>query len=1048
MNFEKYTRVFENVNKHIHPQKSVTLTFDGDGLENASRLFFTGETNISYFWKSEPDYQMLYRRIDDSLRTDKTVHDRYCLDMSGGRVPYTKLVYKRLDAPFKLSYKNLVTFSDGWDFGVSATADSFKVYGYARVTLEVRYKRDGVNVSYTGNPPDKVFCVDIPSGSYDIKEISEHITVDSERIANVGYFVELCDCEGGICFEAPFFKNCEGRNLITQFAPYSADRPLQNWVGQNLSRIEWVDLKIDINGKTVFDGKVFERCHRFSEWEVTLDNGVIKSGENDITFTCLSDYRDAAGYDLGEIGFVSENPSAVVSVPETAVVGKPIAVLVDAPRGKKFDFCSDVIRPLSLECQNDGLNIITLVCDTPATDVKFTLDGECFTLPRCVVRGDDGVITGTGDLIYVNTNETDHKNYLKWYLSNNIGNLLTIRPTYRWNGSRLQNDGLWQTTTALLDKAGIKYSHMIDGRELPGLDCNPPVDVIDSDSFLGRQTHEFDGQFCYWGWKPVTDNLADQMYYDLYMRLYRQSPERCNFRFNAENMYYYDDIKQLFIDPKKPLDMKSAADTFVESLKKTRKGNLRHTGPATLFKYFYQAGYKWTGAELMYQPTEITCASIRGARNLYGGKTGAHHAVQWSSSPHDSEARYRRYRLALFISYIQDIDEINTEEGLWHLEEYYYYHNRFSPACVNHTKQQQDFYRFISTHTRSGKFYTPIAFLSGRYDGWRCFSRGKNTWGRKEFGFTDVEKAWDVLDYYYPKSVLDALYIHDCPNKAVGYYSGTPNGNVDIVPIEADSFDNYRLLVAIGYNCAMSDDIKKLEGFVKNGGTLVIGWPQLSVTTDRRDVVGGNHTYIDEKEHTFVPDSFNGNPVSVCDGIEYDSVVLYTDGKRPLVVKKHTGEGTLYFITAKEYAGARAVADACYKLFALVTPDIVEKESVYASGDSNVQFSVYNNDDGSKNIYFIATDWHKPDPSGDGVLVVDGSRYTVPVPCGQLVKTAVKDGVAVYPCDDSAEVISIADGEATVQGIGKTDFVILKDGESKKITVDLTNEPLAKIKIG
>lgn len=1047
MNFERYTQITDNAGAHIRPKQSFSLTFDGQGLENADRLFFTGETAVSYFWKSEPDYQVLYRRIDDSLRTDVARHDRYCLDMSGSRVSYTKLAYKRLDAPLRLSYLSLATLDDGWDFGITATAKDLRVYGFCRVTLEVRYRRDGVDNAFALGAPDEVFYIDIPEGGYDYRELTQHITIDSKNIASLGYFVEGRDYEGTLYLEEPCIKSCEGRNILVQFAPHSGDRPTHDWMGQNLSRLEQVDMKIDINGTTVFDGQVFERCHRFSEWEVSLERGVIVAGENTVTFTCLSDYRDAPGYDLREVGFVTNAPSTVVAVPENVTAGVPFYVLVDAPKGKKYDFSSGLVTPLCLECQNDGLNILTLVCDSPAGDVRFTLDGEEHTVSRCVLHGDDGVTTGTGDMIYIDTNEIPHKNYLKWYLSNNIGNLLTIRPTYRWCGTRTVNDAVWKSTAKLLDRAGIKYVHMIDGRELPGLNCNPPVDVIDSDSFLGRQTHEFDGQFCYWGSKSVDGDYTAQLFYDLYNRMYREEPERCNLRYVPEVIYYKKDVKKAFIDPDTPLDMKAACDKFVNSLKVTRKGNLRHTGPATLFKYFYQAGYTWTGAELMYSPTELTASALRGARDVYGGKTGAHLAVQWSSSPHDTESRYRRYRLALFICYMQDIDDINTEEGLWRLEEYYSYHNRFSPACVNHTKQQQDFYRYVSTHTRTGSFYTPIAFLSGRYDGWRCFSRGRNTWGVREFGFTEVESAWDILTFFYPKSVLNALYVHDCPDTPVGYYSGTPYGNVDITPIEAESFSKYRLLVACGYNCAETNDIQKFTDFVNGGGTLVIGWPQLSVTTDRRDVVACRHEYVDGKTRTFTPDSFNGAPLNVCADIDCDEVVLVTDGGRPLVVKKQMGLGAVYFVTAREYAGCTAVADAYRTLLERITPAVLCGERVYAQGDGGVQFSVYKNPDGSTNVYFIATDWHNDDPSGVGTLCLGDERYSINVPYGQLIKVAATDTHALYPVDDKNEVVAIGRDTARVQGVGKSELVLLKNGAERRITVDFTQNSVQTINI-
>ena len=101
MSFEKYKRILTEINTCIRPQKSATFSFDGTGCEGAVRLFMTGETNISPYWKTEPDYQMLYRRIDDSLRSDKAERDRFCLDMSGDACPYTKIAFKKIVTPFR-----------------------------------------------------------------------------------------------------------------------------------------------------------------------------------------------------------------------------------------------------------------------------------------------------------------------------------------------------------------------------------------------------------------------------------------------------------------------------------------------------------------------------------------------------------------------------------------------------------------------------------------------------------------------------------------------------------------------------------------------------------------------------------------------------------------------------------------------------------------------------------------------------------------------------------------------------------------------------------
>ena len=1047
MSFENYVQIMENANTCIRPQKSVTFTFDGTECQGATRLFLTGETNISPYWKSEPDYEVLYRRIDDSLRSDVANRDRFCLDYSGARCEYPKIAFKKMVVPFRTHSANVKNPTDEWTFGISAKAKDLSVYGYLRLCVEVRLKKEGVDKHSTVEVPDEVFLLDIPAGTYDWQDLSENITIDTKNVANICYMVEGEDYAGEIYLEAPHMTASGGQNIVDPFCPHTEDREAVNWMGQNLSHIEWIGLRVAINGKTVFDGEIFERCHRFSEAELPLPKDAICLGENTITITCTSNYRDAAGYMLGEWGFITEQASAVISCPQCVTLGKPFHVCVEGKKGEKIAFSSESVEAVGdLVLQQDGLNALTFVCNTPANGVTMTLNGESVTIDRCVEREEDGVITGTGDMVYISIDEESVKNHVKWFLSQHIGNLFTVRPTYRWNGTRVFRPDVYRKLADFLDSMGISYSHMLDGRELPGCNCNPLVEDLDSPHFLGRQRHEYDGQYLYWGIEDLTGRDSAQMYFDMVLRMNRQYPKRMSGEIVPENVHYTPKKQWLYRSPDLPTDMKSAAEQVVQSLANTRKGVLRHTGPSSMFKYFYQAGYEWLGAELMYVPTELTSSALRGAREVYGGKIGSHLAVQWSTTPHDTLSRYRRYRLALYICYMQGIDEINTEEGFWHMESGYYYHNRFSSGCLNHTREQQDFYRYLSTHTRRGTFYTPIAFLSGRYDGWKCFTRG-DAWGVSGFGFTDAEKAWDLLTCFSPKSVVSSIYVHPCPDKEVGYYSGTPMGNVDILPMEAEDYSKYRLLLAVGYNMAMEEDMEKLLQFAKQGGTVMLGWPQLSITTDRKDVVACKHEYLVGGAPQFVEDTYLSHPVHVCEDVEYDSVLVYTDSHKPLVVLKKVGDGTICFVNAKEYAGAKAVDLACREAIEKLTEDCLKAEKIYARGDRNVQFTVFQMENGGRELYFIATDWHKECPDGEGTLILGDKEYTISVPWGQMVKVVAYGESALYPLSDESEVVFFDGKTARVQGEGLQEFVLCKDGKKTTISVDFSKQSVQELKV-
>ena len=116
----------------------------------------------------------------------------------------------------------------------------------------------------------------------------------------------------------------------------------------------------------------------------------------------------------------------------------------------------------------------------------MTVKGE---IPQVVERGVDNVVTGTGDMIYIEQRLDYVEEYLSWYISNGVGNLLTIRPTYRWCGTRTLNPDVWKLVTRVLNEMDIHYVLMLDGRELPGISTNPDDEMLSGAGYHGRQEH-------------------------------------------------------------------------------------------------------------------------------------------------------------------------------------------------------------------------------------------------------------------------------------------------------------------------------------------------------------------------------------------------------------------------------------------------------------------------------------------------------------------------------------------------------------------------------
>lgn len=173
--------------------------------------------------------------------------------------------------------------------------------------------------------------------------------------------------------------------------------------------------------------------------------------------------------------------SAVIDIPEVISVDKTFHVLVKIECDKVEFTLADAPEYLHAEnlvCDKAGRGVLDLICDKAVNGIDFTLKHKNreikYHIDLCVKRNEDQVTTGTGDIVYVNQNKRDFDNYLSWYFPNNIGNLMTIRPTYRWSGSRSSNGKLWREMAELLNKLEVKSVHMIDCRELPVAAPTPP----------------------------------------------------------------------------------------------------------------------------------------------------------------------------------------------------------------------------------------------------------------------------------------------------------------------------------------------------------------------------------------------------------------------------------------------------------------------------------------------------------------------------------------------------------------------------------------------
>ena len=1086
MSYESYTRIWKDgKGKTIRPAKSgAEFCFEYEPKANKRyRLFTTGQTAQFYQWKNEPDAHFQYALLTDSLDTEHAVRSQYCLDFSSERPEsYVKRIYKKILWKPVLSYLKMNPVPADFTAGFFASAKDLKIDksrgGYLRMSVEIRHARYGVSRHSNRFPPDKTVVIDFAEGSYDMTEFSAPLTIDPEMTASVAVWIEGREYSGEVYLEKPYLISSTGYDLLPDFSLPVHEKEKFAWLGQNFSRKEWPEFRVSLNGEVVFEGEIFERCHVNSEWELKLPSNKLKK-QNILTYELISDYHDPMPYTISEVGIIESDGGdvALVSATDNAKVGASAYILVRTEKDGMtitLDAPSEYLKTEeSFYFEEAGLHGIRLECLRAGENIGFTvksgeavLDGK---IGRIAEGDDDGVITGTGDMVYIFQGLAETEEYLAWYFSNHIGNMITVRPVYRWSGTRVLNPEVWKLFVRLMNECSIKYVIMTDGREPVGLNCNPDDKMLAGENYLGRQSHELDGALFYWGTRNVSKNMTSEQYADMFTRIYDEDGEHCWDRYLAER-YVYDlcgEETYMFKDPLVPRFMNVGAIRAVDRLRCHIGSFTRHTGPSVFFKYFLQAGVKWVGAETMYGNMEVLLSFLRGVKKCYGlSSAGVHHATQWSSSPHDAAEHFRRYRLALYVSYMLGADDINTEEGLWRLEEYYSDFHRFTKGCLGHTEQQKDFYRYISTHTRKGSFYTPVAFIHGRYDGWIGFN-GRvekiwgwdNTAGMADGHFGDAERSWSLFDAFYPLAEAGKiLYCHDCPtDRPVGFHSGTPKGQVDTIPIEAigDRELDYKLLAFMGYNYAESRDMTALADYVRGGGRIMLTRAHLTSTTgidairSYRLRYGETPLSFVDGEPRFIENTYNGEAVSVCENFSEDGceVLVFTDQGLPLVCRYKLGKGDVILFNVNAYPAHEAIKELYREILCKESDALVDQEEIWAEAGDDVEFAVYDTDDGERHIYLLAVDWYRaPELIRRATLRVGAHRYTVELPFGRMIKCVAKGDTAIYPHDEVGEVLSIDDGIARVQGSGKVTFTVCKNGETTMYHIDF-DQPVKEIEL-
>lgn len=956
--------------------------------------------------------------IDDNLDSIHVKNDKYSLYFKGEDNNFERYAYYRISGDLLKPGELTVTLPvvKRQDLSVSHNGD----FG---VEIELFYKKSGRYKDDIYDTPDSLLYVSVPEGSGKFLNVIEKFILP-ENVACAFLRIGGTHFSGECWVEAPRLVQNKKQICSIPFTKFADKTDNYNyWTGCNLSTRSWPCWKLEFNGTSIFEGNIFDRASNIADFYIQLPASV--QGKGDLKLTLLQeDNRAGYSYELRSLEIIEESARdfEVVSIPEYVATGAAFGVLVET---NKPNVClkvqaSSSVAPSSqeVELKETGLHVIEFRAGNFASAVPMVFDDGSrkaeVSIRQVIEKEPDNVYISSGDEVYIDKEYSPYDYFFKWYLSKRIGNWYQFRPSYQWSGFRVARPEVIRHYTDLLNKLQMPYAWQVEGRTLAGKRINPDLKTLSSPMFRGKQSHENDGGYYYWQHFQYQGVFSDMAA--------RNRPYGGIFA--KHRPIYTDHGTFIHYDPSGVNDMADGARTFVNNLRYSKGESSRHTGPSSMFRYFYQAGYDWLGAEQMYGPEEIILSSLRGASLAYSKHDyGTLHAMQWGSGPFTDPKHSLRLYMSLAVAYMHGSSHMNTEEALW-LDEYV--NDRYSKSGKEHLYAQHRVLDFIETHTRRGELKSNIAVIQGRNDAWKSFGRS-SLWSQRgdKWAFNKATESFDLLKVFYPDNIVDGCG----PN---GWFTSTPYGTIDILPVEAplDVMKKYKAMVFLGWNSFDESDFLRIRNYVFDGGTLVL-----------------TAAHLNAELQPDQPVKFPANDAVIREmlGDNYKSL-----GTKTIIP---FGSGEIVYFPQAAYPAEASLRSQYEETMRELAGETVNEElsSGWIESTPSVGFTVLDSKD-RRTIYLLNTDWKSDEQQHTATFVCNGKKFPVDVRRYHIETVHYADGLAISPGSNTTDVLNIVKcdngWQITVQNTekdtircfntlsGETTTYVLDDPSVHHISVD------------
>ncbi len=481
----------------------------------------------------------------------------------------------------------------------------------------------------------------------------------------------------------------------------------------------------------------------------------------------------------------------------------------------------------------------------------------------------------------------------------------------------------------------------------------------------------------------------------------------------------------------------------------------------------YEAGVEVIMTEIPGVHCTLSLSSHRAAAKAYDKDYwGVHIANHVQKIPLD-EDNVRRQFIVAAECWLFGAKEICDEEvALRYFHDTIYAYSDELPT--NYRKIYQSMYHYGNV-IDLGEPIVKTGFLHGNYDllvaGTAAgpYIKRPKFWG--EFGpetegwdYDTPEAGWKLIHSYLPGAHL--YPVPQDPDDIRIFFSGTPKGQVDLVPITigAKKLSGYETLILPGWNTMTPELYEQLIEYVRGGGHLVLSAAQCSTHITRKFL-------LEKKDFAF----YNGGDLSELAGVKvyepegivnivrFEDEELLTDpgvpGLRtelagatvlaadqdgnPVLVENRIGEGKVWMLTVGEYWGHDALESVRKAVCDRVAAEHPTEVSI--SGSDEVEYHHYRCD-GFDRVVLLNTDWTSSDNSKKITLSSGELRMPLAVREGRMRHVLIAGDTAVsFEAPPSiVDELKAADGKLTFRASGSGDVTVklfsLK--KIKEVTVD------------